>query len=269
MEVVILNNADDVTEWLVTHFREYLEKKPDAVLGLATGSTPLAFYDGVTDLYKRGDVSLARVTTFNLDEYIGLAAGSPQSYRHYMNSVLFDKTDIDISRTFLPECPSGRNPQMSGRDYERSISNAGGIDLQLLGIGANGHIGFNEPSSSLASRTRVKTLTERTIADNSRLFDQGEFQPRLAMTMGIATILDARRVWLVATGKEKARAVQAAVEGPVTAMSPASALQLHERTSVIIDKAAASALAHADYYQWTVAENARIVEQYGAFPELD
>ncbi len=182
-----------------------------------------------------------------------------------MNENLFDHVDIDKTKTYLPICNQGENPREQGLAYEEKIKQANGIDLQILGIGANGHIGFNEPTSSLASRTRIKTLTQQTLKDNSRLFNDNEFQPTLAMTMGIATILDARYVLLMATGKNKAHAVKNMITGPLSAMCPASALQMHENAIILLDKAAASELAEQEYYQWANNQNIKIKQEFGLY----
>ncbi len=269
MEVIILENADAVAQLGARRICELIKKKPNAVLGLATGSTQIAMYQHLIRLYRERQVSFRSVTSFNLDEYIGINPENPQSYRSFMKRELFDAIDIDRENTHLPACENNVNPRKAGSAYERQIAAAGGIDLQVLGIGSNGHIGFNEPTSSLVSRTRVKTLTETTVTDNSRLFKEGEFQPHLAMTMGIATILDARRAILLATGEQKAQAVKDAIEGPIAAMCPASALQLHERATFILDRAAASKLQNTAYYQWVHSENTPLVEKYGNFYEID
>ncbi len=268
MEVIILENADAVAQLGAQRVCELINKKPTATLGLATGTTPIAMYQHLIALYQQQHLSFREVSTFNLDEYIGIAADNPQSYRAFMQRELFAAIDIDMANTHLPECGEGQNPREIGAAYEKAIAAAGGIDLQILGIGGNGHIGFNEPGSSLASRTRVKTLTPATVKDNSRLFAQGEFQPHLAMTMGIASILEARRALLLATGENKASAVRDAIEGPLSAMCPASALQLHERAGFILDRAAASRLKNSEYYQWAHQENKALVDQYGSFYEL-
>jgi glucosamine-6-phosphate deaminase len=182
-----------------------------------------------------------------------------------MDREFFDRVDIDKRQTFLPVCEQGNNPVRVGPRYERKIREAGGIDLQILGIGANGHIGFNEPSSSLGSRTRVKTLTRQTCEDNSRFFKGDEFQPVLAITMGIATIMEARKILLLATGANKARAVSEMIEGPVTAMCPASVLQMHEHVTVLLDEAAASGLQNRDYYDWTRLQNESLQDRFGVF----
>ena len=268
MEVIILKNTDDVADRAAQLVCELVTKKPGAVLGLATGGTPIALYQRLVAMYREGAVSFEDTATFNLDEYIGVAPDSRQSYRHFMNEHLFTHIDIDLANTHLPECLAGENPRVVGAAYEQRIAAAGGIDLQILGIGANGHIGFNEPTSSLASRTRVKTLTERTIADNSRLFDADEFQPHLAMTMGIATILESRHIFLLATGEHKAKSVRSTVEGPISAMCPASALQLHRHAVMILDETAASELSELDYYRWVSTQHEPLVNEYGYFDDL-
>ena len=269
MEVIILENADAVAELGAQRIAELVNKKPNAVLGLATGSTPIAMYRHLIRLHQQQQVSFKHVVTFNLDEYIGIHADNPQSYRAFMNRQLFDAIDIEPDNTHLPNCEAGVNPRTVGAAYEQAIVDAGGIDLQILGIGSNGHIGFNEPCSSLASRTRVKTLTQSTVKDNSRLFKEGEFQPHLAMTMGIATILDSRRTILLATGEHKSSAVRDAIEGPLSALCQASALQMHERATFILDKAAASRLENQAYFNWTHHENLPLMEQFGSFYEIE
>ena len=268
MEVIILEDASAVAKLGAERICELVNKKPDAVLGLATGSTPIAMYRELIRLYQAGRISFKQVRSFNLDEYIGIAPDNPQSYRSFMNRELFDAIDIDPANTHLPGCNADQNPRQTGADYEHKIGSAGGIDLQILGIGSNGHIGFNEPTSSLSSRTRVKTLTQSTVTDNSRLFNADEFQPHLAMTMGIGTILDSGRTLLLATGEPKAQAVKDAIEGPLSAMCPASALQLHERATFILDQAAASRLTNRDYYQWVDRQNRPLDEKYGHFYEV-
>jgi len=261
MDVVILESGDAVATEGAKRIRELLGEKPDAVLGLATGRTPLSMYRQLAADCEQGRVSFAKVTTFNLDEYVGLSAGDPQSYRHYMNKELFDHIDIDQSYTNLPVCEPGGNPFSVGPRYEEAIAAAGGIDLQVLGIGQNGHIGFNEPTSSLNSRTRVKTLTRETLERNSQYFDEPDGQPQIAITMGIATILNATAVLLLATGQDKSAAIQQLVEGPVSAMWPATALQLHEQVTVLIDAAAASRLEKRDYYDWVGQQRRRLQSQ--------
>jgi len=262
MEVIVLKSADEVAAMGADLVGRMLKTKPAAVLGLATGSTQLSLYRKLVEKHDRGDISFRQCTSFNLDEYLGVAADNEQSYRSYMNKELFDRIDIDKQNTWVPSCEEGRNPRLVGPEYEQKITLAGGIDLQLMGLGVNGHIGFNEPSSSLQSRTRIKTLTQQTLKDNSRLFAEDEFQPRLAITMGIATIMDARRVLLLATGAGKADAVSRMVEGPVSAMCPASILQMHERATVLLDEDAASGLINKDYYNWAHTQNESLKDRF-------
>lgn len=263
MEVIVLRNAEDAAAMAAQLLGALLRSKPDAVLGLATGSTPLALYRRLVADHLEGKTSFQHITSFNLDEYLGIAASNPQSYRSYMDRELFDLVDIDKSRTFMPVCADQENPRVVGALYEKQIRAAGGIDLQVLGIGANGHIGFNEPSSSLNSRTRVKTLTRQTLKDNSRLFSENEFQPKLAMTMGIATIMDARRILLLATGSKKAGAVAKMIEGPLTAMCPASVLQMHQHATILLDEPAAEDLQNRNYYDWANQQNEALQERFG------
>jgi len=263
MEIIILKNAESVAAMGGELLAELLRVRPAAVLGLATGSTQLALYRQLVEKHLAGDISFKHATSFNLDEYLGVAADNPQSYRAYMDREFFERVDIDKQNTFLPYCEEGQNPRLVGPRYEEKIRQAGGIDLQLVGIGCNGHIGFNEPSSSLRSRTRVKTLTRQTFKDNSCLFSKEEFQPKLAITMGIATIMDARRILLLATGESKAEAVSKMMEGPVSAMCPASILQMHERVTVLLDEAAAAGLRNRDYYDWTYRQNESLKDRFG------
>lgn len=260
MRVVILENADDVAVYGARVFRRQVSHKPASVLGLATGSTPLALYRRLIALCDTGEISFSEVTSFNLDEYLGLGSDHPQSYRNFMNRELFEHIDIDSARTHVPAGDTA-NARQAARDYEQEIAAAGGIDLQLLGIGRNGHIGFNEPSSSLSSRTRVKTLTARTIEDNSRFFARDEYQPHLAITMGIGTILDSAHALLLATGSAKARAVADMIEGPVAARCPASALQLHEKATIVIDAPAASALCDPEFFRHIEREDDALEER--------
>ncbi|MDH5500419.1 MAG: glucosamine-6-phosphate deaminase [Gammaproteobacteria bacterium] len=256
MDVIILRDSDAVAAEGAALVLEVLQHRANAVFGLASGRTPLAMYKRLIDDSRAAGLSFRDVMTFNLDEYLGLRPGDAHSYRAYMQRELFDHIDIDPNNTFLPECRAGMDPLDVGPAYEALIRSRGGIDLQILGIGRNGHIGFNEPTSSLQSRTRIKTLSRETILANKELFDDAATQPQLAITMGIATIMDAGHIVLLATGEDKADAVRQSVEGPVTAMCPASALQLHEKVTVLLDEEAASQLTLRDYYIW-VAEQKR------------
>ena len=265
MEIVILKNADAVAKKGAQLVVELIRQKSKAVLGLATGRTPIALYEQLINKYRTGEISFAEVSTFNLDEYLGIDEDNEYGYRAFMNSAFFNHIDIDIKNTYLPFCKEGENPRTFGLGYENEILCHGGIDLQILGIGSNGHIGFNEPVSSLNSRTRIKTLSHRTLQDNNQLFDNSENQPRLAMTMGIATILDARKIILLATGSGKAEAVQKMVEGPLSSMCPASALQLHQHVSILLDEQAAASLQNQDYYLWAYEQNETLRKQFGSF----
>ncbi len=249
MEIIICKDAETVAELAANLLTKQMKKNPEIVMGLATGSTPVNLYKKLIANQRKGEISFQKVTTFNLDEYVGISPENPQSYRYFMNQNLFHHVNINFKNTHLPD-GAAPNPLKVGTAYERKIKRAGGIDVQILGIGANGHVGFNEPTSSLGSRTRVKALTERTIRDNNRFFKPSEFQPQLAITMGIQTILEARHVILLATGKSKAKAIADAAEGPVSAMCPASALQFHPKTTFIIDEDAASELKLKEYYKW-------------------
>lgn len=262
MKVVILKDAAEVAKYGADIFIKQIKRKPDSVLGLATGSTPVALYKELIAAYQTGRVSFKNVSSFNLDEYLGLTGTHPQSYRYFMNQQLFDHIDIEKSQTAVPP-GDAEDPFSACEQYENNIKQKGGIDIQLLGIGRNGHIGFNEPSSSLMSRTRVKTLTRATIDDNARFFGPDEYQPHLSITMGIGTILESKKVVLLATGANKAEAIKATVEGPLTAACPASALQMHEHVVLVIDEAAASQLADVDFYKHIEMENQKLLERLG------
>ncbi len=249
MELILQPTSEAASLLAARHIRKQIEGKPGSVLGLATGSTPLLLYRELVRMHKEEGLDFSRVTTFNLDEYIGLAPEHPRSYHAFMHENFFRHVNIPAERIHLPD---GLTPDVEAfcADYEARIASVGGIDLQLLGIGGDGHIGFNEPGSSLASRTRIKTLTQRTLSDNARFFASGETQPHHVITMGIGTILDSRRILLLAFGANKADAVAAAAEGPITASVPASALQFHPKTHLYLDEAAATRLQRAAYYRW-------------------
>ena len=249
MEVLIFPNAQSLARKSADLVESQINAFPDSVIGLATGSTPLGLYQELIQRHNAHGLSFKKVKTFNLDEYVGIPGNHPQSYRTFMDDNLFNKIDIEKANTQVPN-GMAENPLEVGPAYEKMIQEAGGIDLQVLGVGTDGHIGFNEPTSSLGSITRVKTLTQQTIEDNSRFFEPDEFQPKLAITMGIKTILDARRILLLAHGENKADAVRDMVEGPLSAFCPASALQLHQRTTILIDEPAASKLTLKGYYKF-------------------
>ena len=249
MEVVPLGSADEIAALAAHVFEAVVRGKPDAVLGLATGSTPLPAYRELIRRYEAGvGPSYAAVTCFNLDEYVGLPAGHEQSYRATIARELTDGLGIGPDRVNGPD-PAPDGLPTAGARYETLIARAGGVDVQVLGIGSDGHLAFNEPGSSLASRTRIKTLTAETQKDNARFFGSADLVPTHVLTQGLGTILDARHLVLIATGAGKAAAVAAAVEGPVSASCPASALQLHPHVTVLLDPAAAAGLSRLDYYR--------------------
>jgi glucosamine-6-phosphate deaminase len=253
MEIIIQPDSDAAAFMVARIIDREIRHKPDLVLGLATGRTMEAVYGHLARLHREKGLSFARCRTFNLDEYIGLPADHPCSYRHYMDHYLFSKIDINPKNTFLP---NGAAPDLAEecRRYEQAITESGGIDLQLLGIGHDGHIGFNEPLSSLRSRTREKALTLSTLQANSAMFDNDINKvPRRAITMGVGTILDSKRALMLVTGTSKASILAKAAEGPITSMVTGSALQLHPRCTVIADEAAAANLEGIDYYRWIFA----------------
>ena len=252
MEVIIQPDKDAAAQLVANIVAKDIRAKPELVLGLATGRTMEAVYGLLAQMHRDEKLSFSGAKSFNLDEYVGLPASDPHSYRFYMNEHLFGKVNIDVANTYLPN-GAAKDLDAECAAYEESIRKLGGIDLQLLGIGRSGHIGFNEPLSALLSRTRVKPLTPTTIAQNQGLFDKPEQMPKRAITMGVGTILDARRCILLATGAEKAGIIAKAVEGPITSMISATALQLHRRCTVVVDEAAATKLQGTDYYRWVFA----------------
>ena len=248
MEVVILKDAREVGRIAASAFAALLRRKPDAVLGLATGSSPLPVYDELARLHTEEGLDFSRASGFALDEYVGLAADHPESYRSVIRRDFASRVNIDPANVHAPD-GAADDLEAACAAYEAAIAAAGGIDLQILGVGTDGHIGFNEPGSSLASRTRIKTLTEQTRRDNARFFSSPDEVPYHVVTEGVGTIMEARHVVLVATGAGKAEAIHALVEGPVTAMCVGSVLQFLPHASVVIDEAAASSLRLADYYR--------------------
>jgi glucosamine-6-phosphate deaminase len=252
MEIIICSSTSHASDLVARLIADTVRKKPSAVLGLATGRTPELVYQRLRELHQSEALDFSHITTFNLDEYIGIPASHPQSYRSTMQRELFDHINIRTERTFVP---NGMATDLDSEclAYERKIAEAGGIDIQLLGIGLNGHLAFNEPLSSLSSRTRTKSLTPETRAQNAAFFAGGEHVPSRAITMGVGTILESRWCILLATGESKAEIVQKAMEGPIQSIVTASALQMHKKCTVIVDEAAASKLQHKDYYRWVFA----------------
>jgi glucosamine-6-phosphate deaminase len=251
MEVVILQDAKEIGVVAADAIGALLDRKPAAVLGLATGSSPISIYDELAARCDAGLVSFRQARGFTLDEYVGLPADHPQRYRNVIDTAFVSRVDFTPGAVQGPDGLAADIPAACSA-YENAIRDAGGVDLQILGIGTDGHIAFNEPGSSLASRTRIKTLTRQTRIDNARFFGGDvESVPTHCLTQGLATIMEARHVILVATGRGKAEAVHHLVEGPVTAMWPASILQHHPHVTVLLDDAAARRLQLVDYYRET------------------
>ncbi|MCL1907648.1 MAG: glucosamine-6-phosphate deaminase [Propionibacteriaceae bacterium] len=252
MEVIICSTDGEVGEkaaaTVANKVRQAQASGRKAVIGVATGSSPLSTYTALQQLIDRGELDLSQAYAFALDEYVGLPAGHPESYCEVIRKTVTEPLNMIPAQVNVPNGNAEKLDQ-AGADYEKAIAAAGGVDIQILGIGSNGHIGFNEPISSLSSRTRVVKLTEQTRQDNARFFDSLDDVPGYALTQGLGTILDARACVLVAQGAGKAAAVKALVEGPVSAMCPASVLQWHENATIVVDEAAAANLELADYYR--------------------
>jgi glucosamine-6-phosphate deaminase len=251
MEVVILGEAEEIGGVAADAIGALLDRKPGAVLGLATGSSPLAIYDELAARYDRGLISFQQARAFTLDEYVGLPADHPERYRNVIDKVFVSRVDFAPGAVQSPDGLAADIPAACAA-YENAIREAGGVDLQIVGIGTDGHIAFNEPGSSLASRTRIKTLTRQTRVDNARFFD-GDIDavPTHCLTQGLATIMEARHVILMAAGGRKAEAVHHLVEGPVSAMWPATVLQHHPHVTALLNDAAAQRLQLAGYYRET------------------
>ncbi len=249
MEVIILPTYEEMSRAAAQLVAEVLNAKPNAVLGMATGSTPLGLYQELVRMHREEGLDFSQVTTFNLDEYVGLRPSHKQSYHYFMHENFFKHVNIQRDKTYIPSGTTS-NYRSFCQWYEQRIEECGGIDVQILGIGSDGHIAFNEPGSSLSSRTRLKTLAKSTIEDNARFFERSEDVPIYAITMGVGTILEARQLVLLASGKNKAAATAAMVEGPVTAMITASALQMHPLANVFLDESAAGQLKMREYYDW-------------------
>jgi glucosamine-6-phosphate deaminase len=247
VEIIIDSDYDSMSKRAAYIIASDVKRKPDLVLGLATGSTPLGTYKELIRLHKEEGLDFSKVTTFNLDEYFGLSPLHEQSYNYFMWDNLFNHLNINRANVHIP-LGNIDDPDDHCSWYEERIRLAGGIDLQLLGIGGDGHIAFNEPGSSLASRTRIKILDQQTIKDNSRFFKNEEEVPRFAITMGIGTILEAKKILLIANGEKKAGMSAKFIEGPITSQVTASVLQLHSHVVVVLDEDAASKLERKDYY---------------------
>jgi glucosamine-6-phosphate deaminase len=249
VEVIIEKTPQNASRLAARIVAKLIREKPGAVLGLATGSTPLALYAELARMHAEEQLDFSQVTSFNLDEYVGIGADHPASYHAYMQKHLFQHVNISPSRAHIPDGLTQDIPRFC-REYEERIAAAGGIDLQVLGIGSDGHIGFNEPTSSLSSRTRIKTLTEQTRLDNAQFFGAEDKVPRHVITMGIGSIMASRVCLMLAFGKKKAPIVAKTVEGPVTALIPASALQYHNGAKIVLDHDAAAGLTLTSYYNY-------------------
>src|SRR5438105_5351819 len=249
MEVIIQPNKEAAAALVARIIAHDLRANAHLVLGLATGVTMERVYRQLVTLHREQHLDFSLCSTFNLDEYVGLLPSDPNSYRHYMDEHLFRRVNIDPRNTHLPNGMAA-DLEAECQHYEAMIRRFGGIDLQLVGIGKAGHIGFNEPLSALRSRTRIKALTPTTLRQNAAFFGAEDEMPRRAITMGVGTIIEARRCLLLATGESKADVVAKAVEGPITSMISATALQLHPRCTVVVDEAAAAHLKEKEYYRW-------------------
>jgi glucosamine-6-phosphate deaminase len=260
MQVIIRPTKDAACDLAAAIVEKRIHNFADSVIGFATGQTMELLYSKLAKKCNEEKLDFSLIRSYNLDEYIGIPSEDPGSYRHYMNEHLFDKVNIDNRNTHLP-LGMAKDLTEECQKYEWSIRANGGIDLQILGLGRAGHIGFNEPLSALKSRTRDKSLTPETIRQNEGLFDNPEDMPRRAITMGVGTILEAKHILFLVTGHSKADMLAKAVEGPITSMISATALQLHENCTVIVDEHAAANLKCTDYYKW-IFENEPEWEKY-------
>ena len=259
MEIIIQPTYTQLVAVSADIIRDALLKKPNLVLGLATGSTPIGLYEALARMHKTEGLDFSKVTTFNLDEYVGIPPNHPYSYHTFMETHFFNAVNIPRGNCHIPQSTAIAHEEFCER-YEAAIVDAGGIDIQVLGIGKDGHIGFNEPSSSLGSRTRIKTLAQSTLEANAPHFGgRIDAVPKMAITMGVGTIMEAKQCVLLANGEAKAAAIAHAVEGPITAEVPASVLQMHPRTIVVIDEAAASQLKRGDYYKQVYANKQKLL----------
>ncbi|MDI6643059.1 MAG: glucosamine-6-phosphate deaminase [Candidatus Hodarchaeaceae archaeon] len=241
IKVFVAKDYDEMSKRAAKLIADSIKNKPNIILGLATGGTPVGCYKELIRMHKEEGLDFSKVVSFNLDEYVGLPSTHPQSYRYFMDENLFRHVNIKMENTHVPDGLSD-NPEKTCKEFEEAIKRAGGIDLQLLGIGSNGHIAFNEPGSPFNSRTRVVSLSEQTIKDNARFFKSIDEVPRQAISMGIETIMEAREIVLLASGEGKADAVAKSLEGPITTEVPASVLQKHPNCTFILDEASASKL---------------------------
>lgn len=235
MKVIVCDNYEKMSLEAARIFATQIIIKPNCILGLATGSTPVGMYNYLSDMYKKGELDFSDVTTFNLDEYYPIEHSNDQSYHYFMNENLFSKINVPAENIHIPD-GSSANPEEECKKYEESISKAGGIDLQILGIGQNGHIGFNEPATVLDPETHVTDLTENTIESNSRFFESKDLVPTKALTMGIGSIMKAKKILLLASGKSKQDIVKKLLESGIDTNIPATMLKAHPDVTLICDK---------------------------------
>jgi len=241
MRLIVTKDYESMSVRAAQEMAKLIKTKPDAILGLATGGTPVGMYKILIEMNKEGNLDFSKVTTINLDEYIGLSAQHPKSYRFFMNENLFDHINIDKKNTFLPN-GLAENIEEEGKDYDAMIDSLGGTDIQLLGIGKNGHIAFNEPDQDLVAGTHSTKLTESTIKSNARFFNSIDEVPKTAITMGLGQIMKAKKILLLASGKDKAEAIKGLMSGKITTANPSTMLQMHKDVILIADEDAVSLL---------------------------
>lgn len=238
MNLRVVNSYEELSKVAASEFSKVIKEKPNAILGLATGGSPIGMYKELIKMYEKKELDFSKVTTVNLDEYIGLNPEHSQSYRYFMNDNLFNHININIANTFVPN-GLAKDLEVECKEYDKRIIELGGIDIQLLGVGNNGHIAFNEPDEQLSAGTHVISLTENTIEANARFFDNINDVPRKAITMGVGGIMKAKKIILIASGASKAEAIKGLFSGKITTENPASMLQMHRDVTVIVDKEAA------------------------------
>lgn len=238
MKLIVVNNYEELSKVAAKEFSKIIKEKENAVLGLATGGSPVGMYKELIRMYEQKELNFSKITTVNLDEYIGLNPEHNQSYRYFMNNNLFNHINIDKSNTFVPN-GLAEDLEAQCKEYDQKISELGGIDIQLLGVGNNGHIAFNEPNNELSSGTHIISLTDNTIEANARFFDNIDDVPRKAITMGVGGIMKAKKIILIASGESKAEAIKGIFSGKITTANPATMLQMHRDVTIIVDEAAA------------------------------
>lgn len=238
MKLIVVNNYEELSKVAAKEFSKVIKEKENAVLGLATGGSPVGMYKELIKMYEKKELNFSKITTVNLDEYIGLNPEHNQSYRYFMNNNLFNHINIDKSNTFVPN-GLAEDLEAQCKEYDQKIVELGGIDIQLLGVGNNGHIAFNEPNSELSSGTHIISLTDNTIEANARFFDNIDDVPRKAITMGVGGIMKAKKIILIASGESKAEAIKGIFSGKITTANPATMLQMHRDVTIIVDEAAA------------------------------